>query len=69
MKTGDTILGRGIVTESWEEGCEVSATYSGGEGTPYYQPSFTCSCGFFVREQTWEDAGYEYDQHLKEMDQ
>ena len=46
-----------------------SAAYSGGPGTPYYQPQFVCLCGWAVREETWEEAGREFDEHLAENEE
>ena len=53
------------MTEAQEH--EIEACYSGGYGEPYYQPHFSCSCGFRVREETWEEAGAALDAHLAEV--
>lgn len=55
-----------MANEPVEHGIEA-ATYSGGHGEPYYQPSMICSCGWGFRDQTWEAVGAEYDQHLKKV--
>ena len=46
-----------------------SAGYSGGPGRVYYQPSISCTCGWGVREETWELVGQEYDEHLAEVEE
>ncbi len=46
-------------------GC-ATACYSGGPGEPYYQPYFECTCGWNIREPSWEEAGAAFDSHLAE---
>lgn len=46
--------------------CPDGICYLGGPGEPYYQPCICCSCGWSCREQTFEDAGSAFDEHLAE---
>jgi hypothetical protein len=44
------------------------AFYAGGPGEPYYQPSILCLCNWSTgREQTWEECGRLFDEHLSEV--
>ena len=43
------------------------AGYGGGSGEPYYQPVMQCLCGYSTgRQESWEDCGRMFDEHLTE---
>ena len=49
-----------------EHGIE-GASYSGGSGEPYYQPTMDCMCGWGTgRCENWEEAGRKFDEHLEQ---
>jgi hypothetical protein len=48
-----------------EHGVE-GAYYSGGPGEPYYQPCIECVCGWRMRDESWEEVGRAFDDHLKD---
>lgn len=46
--------------------------YVGGPGVPYYKPHIQCLCGWHTENggpYSWEDAGAEFDEHLKDVEQ
>lgn len=53
-----------MADEATDHGIEA-ATYSGGSGEPYFQPSMICTCGWSIRDETWEMVGAKFDEHLK----
>ena len=56
------------MSEPEEEEHEMEACYAGGHGDPYYQPHISCSCRkFSAREETWEEVGALYDEHLRSL--
>lgn len=56
-----------LTTKAQPKEHEIDCFYRGSHGKPYYQPSFSCSCGFMCREVSWQEAGAELDRHLERL--